>query len=69
MYKLMKGSAVAVALSTLLVGCGENTQTETTSGAASNTGSNGAASTVLTVETVALERSPSYKVQLNMSVC
>ncbi|MDA0151718.1 efflux RND transporter periplasmic adaptor subunit [Vibrio sp. Makdt] len=64
MYKLMKGSAVAVALSTLLVGCGENTQAETTSDADNAAvKSNSAASTVLTVETVALERSPSYEVQ------
>ncbi|MEC7941163.1 MAG: efflux RND transporter periplasmic adaptor subunit [Pseudomonadota bacterium] len=63
MYKLMKGSAVAVALSTLLVGCGESTQAETTSDAASTAESNSAGSTVLTVETVALERSPSYEVQ------
>jgi RND family efflux transporter MFP subunit len=64
MYKLMKGSAVAVALSTLLVGCGENTQAETESDAGSTAvESNSAASTVLTVETVALERSPSYAVQ------
>ncbi|MEZ9658524.1 MULTISPECIES: efflux RND transporter periplasmic adaptor subunit [unclassified Vibrio] len=64
MYKLMKGSAVAVALSTLLVGCGENTQAETASDADNAAvESNSAASTVLTVETVALERSPSYAVQ------
>jgi RND family efflux transporter MFP subunit len=63
MYKLMKGSAVAVALSTLLVGCGENTQAETPSDAAVTAESNSTESTVLTVETVALERSPSYEVQ------
>ncbi|CAK2672138.1 Efflux RND transporter periplasmic adaptor subunit [Vibrio crassostreae] len=63
MYKLMKGSAVAVALSTLLVGCGENTQAETASDADNAAAeSNSAASTVLTVETVALESSPSYAV-------
>ncbi|TCV15480.1 RND family efflux transporter MFP subunit [Vibrio crassostreae] len=63
MYKLMKGSAVAVALSTLLVGCGENTQAETASDADNAAAeSNSVASTVLTVETVALESSPSYAV-------
>ncbi|EDK27571.1 hypothetical protein VSWAT3_04566 [Vibrionales bacterium SWAT-3] len=63
MYKLMKGSAVAVALSTLLIGCGENTQAETPSNAAVTAESNSTESTVLTVETVALEHSPSYEVQ------
>ncbi|MEZ9321186.1 efflux RND transporter periplasmic adaptor subunit [Vibrio sp. 10N.286.51.E5] len=63
MYKLMKGSAVALSLSAFLVGCGENTQAETASDADNAAAeSNSAASTVLTVETVALESSPSYAV-------
>ena len=62
MYKLMKGSAVALSLSAFLVGCGENTQAETPSDAAVTAESNSTESTVLTVETVALESSPSYAV-------
>lgn len=52
MYKLMKSSAVAVALSTLLVGCGETTQAQPA-----------AEPTILTVETLALTQSNSYAVQ------
>ena len=52
MYKLMKSSAVAVALSTLLVGCGETTQAQPA-----------AEPTILTVETLVLTQSNSYAVQ------
>ena len=58
MYKLMKRSAMALALSTFLIGCGEATQTESPVDSAVST-----ARTVLTVETIALELSPSYAVQ------
>ncbi|MEF1281614.1 efflux RND transporter periplasmic adaptor subunit [Vibrio fortis] len=52
MYKLMKSSAVAVALSTLLVGCGETTQAQPA-----------AEPTILTVETLVLAQSDAYAVQ------
>ncbi|WP_295894557.1 efflux RND transporter periplasmic adaptor subunit [uncultured Vibrio sp.] len=65
MYELMKRSAVAVALSTLLIGCGDKPQTEANVESDSVTAETATEnrSTVLTVETMVLERSSSYAVQ------
>ncbi|OED84576.1 MULTISPECIES: efflux RND transporter periplasmic adaptor subunit [Vibrio] len=61
MYKLMKGSAVAVALSAFLVGCGEKEQAQESVDSTSETASS--VQTILTVETMALALSSSYAVQ------
>ena len=58
MYKLMKGSAVALSLSAFLVGCGEQEQAQESVDSTAEAASSG--QNILTVETKALAVSSSY---------